>query len=36
MTNMGKCACDMYTSSLFFYEKRIFGFVYETKIAENC
>ena len=20
MTNMGKCACDMYTSSLFFME----------------
>ena len=35
MTNMGKCACDMYTSSLF-YEKRMFGFVYETKIIENC
>jgi hypothetical protein len=23
MTNMGKCACDMYTSSLFFMENKV-------------
>ena len=36
MTNMGKCACDMYTSSLFFMKKRKFSFVYETKKTEKC
>ena len=36
MTNMGKCACDMYTSSLFFYRKRKFSFIYETKNIEKC
>ena len=35
MTNMGKCACDMYTSSLF-YEKWKISFIYETKNTEKC
>lgn len=36
MTNMGKCACDMYTSPLFFMSNRRFSFVYETKNTEKC
>ena len=35
MTNMGKCACDMYTSSLFFMENKNI-FIYETKNTEKC
>ena len=35
MTNMGKCACDMYTSSLFLWKMK-FSFVYETKNTEKC
>ncbi len=36
MTNMGKCACDMYASSLFFMENENFSFIYETKNTEKC
>ena len=36
MTNMGKCACDMYTSSLFFLWKIKNSFIYETKNTEKC
>ena len=35
MTNMGKCACDMYTSSLF-YGKRKYSFIDKTKNTEKC
>ena len=35
MTNMGKCACDMYTSSLFFMENNTFALYTELKIREN-
>ena len=31
MANMGKCACDMCTSPLFFIETEILSFVCETK-----
>ena len=31
MTNMGKCACDMCTSPLFFIETECLSFVCETK-----
>ena len=36
MTNMGKCACDMCTSPLFFIEIEILSFVYETKNMQKC
>ena len=35
MTNMGKCACDMYASSLFLWKMK-FSFIYETKNTEKC
>ncbi len=35
MTNMGKCACDMYTSSLFFYGKRKLVLYTKLKIQKN-
>ena len=36
MTNMGKCACDMCTSPLFFMETERFSFVYRTKNTQKC
>ncbi len=35
MTNMGKCACDMYTSSLFLWKIKN-SFIYEAKNTEKC
>ena len=36
MTNMGKCACDMYTSSLFFFMENENLVLYtKLKIREN-
>ena len=36
MTNMGKCACDMYTSSLFFFMKNGSLVLYtKLKIQKN-
>ena len=35
MTNMGKCACDMYTSSLFFMENENLVLYMELKIRKN-
>ena len=35
MTNMGKCACDMYTSSLFFMENKNLVLYTKLKILEN-
>ena len=35
MTNMGKCACDMYTSSLFFMENKNLVLYTKLKIWEN-
>ncbi len=35
MTNMGKCACDMYTSSLFFMENENFVLYTKLKIRKN-
>ena len=36
MTNMGKCACDMCTSPLFFIETGRLSFVCETKNIQKC
>ena len=35
MTNMGKCACDMYTSSLFFMENENVVLYTKLKIPKN-
>lgn len=35
MTNMGKCACDMYTSSLFFMENENLVLYTKLKIRKN-
>ena len=35
MTNMGKCACDMYTSSLFFMENENIVLYTKLKIPKN-
>ena len=35
MTNMGKCACDMYTSSLFFKENESLVLYTKLKIQKN-
>ncbi len=35
MTNMGKCACDMYTSSLFFMENENIVLYMKLKIQKN-
>ena len=35
MTNMGKCACDMYTSSLFFMENENIVLYTELKMPKN-
>ncbi len=35
MTNMGKCACDMYTSSLFFMENKKLVLYTKLKIRKN-
>lgn len=35
MTNMGKCACDMYTSSLFFMENENLVLYTKLKIQKN-
>ena len=35
MTNMGKCACDMYTSSLFFFFFENLVLYTKLKIREN-
>ena len=35
MTNMGKCACDMYTSSLFFMENENLDSYTKLKIRKN-
>ncbi len=35
MTNMGKCACDMYTSSLFFNENESLVLYMKLKIQKN-
>ena len=35
MTNMGKCACDMYTSSLFFMENEYLVLYTKLKIRKN-
>ena len=35
MTNMGKCACDMYTSSLFFMESENIVLYTKLKIQKN-
>ena len=35
MTNMGKCACDMYTSSLFFMKNGILVLYTKLKIQKN-
>ena len=35
MTNMGKCACDMYTSSLFFMENENIVLYTKPKIPKN-
>lgn len=35
MTNMGKCACDMYTSSLFFMENENLVLYMKLKIQKN-
>ncbi len=35
MTNMGKCACDMYTSSLFFMENENIVLYTKLKILKN-
>ena len=35
MTNMGKCACDMYTSSLFFMENENLVLYTKLKIWKN-
>ena len=35
MTNMGKCACDMHTSSLFFMENENLVSYTKLKIRKN-
>ena len=35
MTNMGKCACDMYTSSLFFMESGSLVLYMKLKMRKN-
>ena len=35
MTNMGKCACDMYTSSLFIMENENIVLYMKLKIPKN-
>ena len=35
MTNMGKCACDMYTSSLFFMKNKNLVLYTKLKIRKN-
>ena len=35
MTNMGKCACDMYVSSLFFMENENLVLYTKLKIRKN-
>ena len=35
MTNMGKCACDMYTSSLFFIENENLVLYTKLKMRKN-
>ena len=35
MTNMGKCACDMYTSSLFFMENENIVLYTKLKTQKN-
>ena len=35
MTNMGKCACDMYTSSLFFMENGNIVLYTKLKMRKN-
>ena len=35
MTNMGKCACDMYTSYLFFMENENIVLYTKLKIPKN-
>ena len=35
MTNMGKCACDMYTSSLFFMENENIVLYTKLKMPKN-
>ena len=35
MTNMGKCACDMYTSSLFLYRIKDLVLYIELKIQKS-
>ena len=35
MTNMGKCACDMYTSSLFFMENENIILYMKLKMQKN-
>ncbi|CDA66634.1 unknown [Segatella copri CAG:164] len=35
MTNMGKCACDMYTSSLFLKENESLVLYMKLKIQKN-
>ena len=35
MTNMGKCACDMYTSSLFLKENESLVLYIKLKIQKN-
>ena len=35
MTNMGKCACDMYTSSLFFMKNESLVLYMKLKIPKN-
>ena len=35
MTNMGKCACDMYASSLFFYGNENLVLYTKLKIRKN-
>ena len=35
MTNMGKCACDMYASSLFFMENENLVLYMKLKIRKN-
>ena len=35
MTNMGKCACDMYASSLFLLKMKILVLYTKLKIQKN-
>ena len=35
MTNMGKCACDMYTSSLFFMKNENIVLYTKLKMPKN-